>query len=429
MGKLIEELIDSECERLILGNILNRGGEFWRKVGPQLDEDCFSVEAHRRVFGLIQRISDAGREPNLSECYEMLKSLGTSIEGMGLPSLSALAWDDQVDLIPPEPWIARLRKKAAGRATWKFGEEMRQAAESGQAQEGLISAREALSRIEAQFKTRVAGPRTLGDAFTRIGVDNLMSEPRGMVPSPWERVNTLTNGGPLPGQLWLMASRQWAICAANHGHRVLFVSLEMSEKELLKRSVSSVGNIPFGLLMAGGLSREWRYRMAQTTALIEDYKLDIRCDLRTFSGIMAEIAAAPDIGLVVIDYLGLIESGLKRPENRNQEVSWISRKLKLAAMDYNVPILALHQLNRSSETESRRPMLSDLRDSGSLEQDADTVLLLDAPAQRKRADAPKEQVDLHIAKQRNGKRSETVTLWLDGRFCRMIEDRSEVGDA
>jgi replicative DNA helicase len=133
----------------------------------------------------------------------------------------------------------------------------------------------------------------------------------------------------------------------------------------------------------------------------------------------------PGLALLVVDYLGLLDSGA-RYENRNQEVSTVSRRLKLAALDYGIPIIAAHQLNRANESESRRPQLSDLRDSGSLEQDADVVLLLDSPAGRKRGENErKDAVDLLIAKQRNGVRGYSIPLRLEGQFCRMREALDE----
>ncbi len=142
--------------------------------------------------------------------------------------------------------------------------------------------------------------------------------------------------------------------------------------------------------------------------------------VRTVAGIIAEIARRKGTALFVIDYLGLVETQ-GRFENRNQELSSISRRMKIAAMDYGVPIIAAHQLSRANETESRAPQLSDLRDSGSLEQDADAVLLLDLPSSRKRAaDTDKTAVDVIIGKQRNGARS-TVRLKAEWTFCRMVE--------
>ncbi|MBV8845851.1 MAG: hypothetical protein JO307_23830 [Bryobacterales bacterium] len=128
-----------------------------------------------------------------------------------------------------------------------------------------------------------------------------------------------------------------------------------------------------------------RERFAQALDRVGHYQITFSDKLRKRRAIVPHIAAArPALDLVVVDYLGVIESD-SRFENRTQEVSALSRQLKLAAMDYGVPILCAHQLNRGNPTEKRRPELSDLRDSGSIEQDADAVILLDDPAAREQA--------------------------------------------
>ena len=177
--------------------------------------------------------------------------------------------------------------------------------------------------------------------------------------------------------------------------------------------------------MKGNLDPEWRYRVAATLERIGDYPLEITDQLRTLQAIIGKVAATSNLGLLVLDYLGLVDPG-GRYENRNQEVSAISRRLKLIALDYNLPIIAAHQLNRANENEIRRPALSDLRDSGSLEQDADTVLLLDRPSDRKRGDnGDKDLVEVLLAKQRNGVRGYVIPLRLEGRLCRLLEIKSE----
>jgi replicative DNA helicase len=427
----IERLIDAETERLVIGNILARGREFWNRVGPQLTEECFVIENHRRVFRFVQQIAESGGDPTLAECYRAMIDAGKTAGEMGLPVLSELAWTNQVEIANPEPWVRALRSKAAERRAWRVAENLRLGLESGvDAAEGLSSAREELRQIEGSFETSTAGS-TIMDAVSEIGVDTLMACPRGTVSSPWPTLNNLTNGGPRPGEFWIIGARpsvgkttaalQWALTAAAAGQRVLFASLEMPRQDLLKRVLSAEGNIPHNLLVRGDLDRAWRLRVAQTLDRIGSYPLEISDKLRTLPALVAKVASTPGLGLLVVDYLGLVEpSG--RYENRNQEVSAISRRLKLAALDYGVPIIAAHQLSRANESENRRPQLSDLRDSGSLEQDADVVTLLDAPATRKRAeDAQQDAVEMLIAKQRNGVRGRMIHMRLEGQYCRMTE--------
>jgi replicative DNA helicase len=428
----VERLIEGESERLVLGNILARDAEYWKLVGPQLEQDYFAIESNRRVFALMKSVADQGGIPNLAGCYRAVIDRGKTTEEMGLPLLSDLAWTNQIDLNSPRPWIKALRKKSAERRAWRLAERLRLGIESGEAPEELAKAREEMCSLEASFATPTAIGATIGDAVGSIGLDALLASPRGMIASPWDRLNHLTNGGPRPGELCLLASRpsvgkttaalQWGLTAAGAGHRVLFVSLEMPQQDLLKRALSAEGDIPHGLLMRGELDSAWRYRVVKTLDRIGAYPLEINDKIRSMSALIAKIAATTGLALVVVDYLGLIESG-GRYENRNQEVSKISRQLKLAALDYGVPIIAAHQLNRASETENRRPQLSDLRDSGSLEQDADIVLMLDAPTARRRGgeEVSKDAIEILIGKQRNGPRGYAIQLKLEGRFCRLIQ--------
>jgi replicative DNA helicase len=427
-----ERLIDAESERLIIGNFLARPG-FFRRVGPLLTDDHFAVERYRRVFQLARQIHEAGRDPEVSECYRFLIDSAKTADEMGLPSLSALAYDNQVEIANPDRWVRALQQKAAARSAWRTAERLRRGIEAGMdASEELSSARDELRAIEGSFDPPSSHLGTLSEAVISIGVDNLLAAPRGTISSPWDRLNGLTNGGPRPGELWLVGARtgigkstcclQWALAAAHAGHRVLFASLEMPRQDLLKRALSAEGDIPHGVLVRGDLDSAWRSRVAQTLERIGEYPLEITDRLRSLSAIIAKVAAAPGLGLLVVDYLGLVDPGGKF-ENRNQEVSAISRRLKLAALDYKIPIIAAHQLNRANENENRRPQLSDLRDSGSLEQDADAVLLLDAPGVRKRGkECDKDLVEILLAKQRNGVRGYAIPLRLEGRFCRMVAD-------
>ncbi len=379
----------------------------------------------------MHQLAEAGGDPGLEGCYHAAIDAHKTTEEMGLPQLSDLAFTNQIELLNPERWVQTLQRKAAERRTWRTADRLRLGIESGGGMDELVRARDELRSIEASSGASTGAGLTIGDTVASTGIDNLMASPTGTVPGPWPALNHYTNGGPRPGELWIIGARpsvgkttaalQMALGAASAGHRVLFASLEMPQRDLLKRILSAEGSIPHGLLVRGDLDRTWRYRVAQTLDRIGGYPLEIGDKLRTLPALIAKIAATSGLGLLVVDYLGLVEPG-GRYENRNQEVSAISRRLKLAALDYGVPIIAAHQLSRANESENRKPQLSDLRDSGSLEQDADVVLMLDAPATRKRSgEEPKDAVEMLVAKQRNGIRGVTIHMRLEGQFCRIAE--------
>lgn len=236
-----------------------------------------------------------------------------------------------------------------------------------------------------------------------------------------------------PGELWLLAARpsigksllalQTAADTARRGILTAFFSLEMPGQQLLRRLVSRQAQIGHYKLRSGSMG-EWERTMAQEglTAL-QDLPLRIFADVGNYKhwASIASTVRKRKWGLVVLDYLGLVDIP-GRHENQNQRISWLSRNLKLLALECDVPILALAQLNRGNEHESRKPTLSDLRDSGSLEQDADGVLFLHAPHIGKgKADGAKEETEAIVGKQRDGERNGGARLWLQGDYCRFLQ--------
>jgi len=192
---------------------------------------------------------------------------------------------------------------------------------------------------------------------------------------------------------------------------VAVFNLEMSAEMLVNRMISSVGQIDSYKLQTGQLQHnDWkRYnealsQLADTNIYIEDNAGITASEIRAKCRRLAN--QEKGLGLVVIDYLQLVTSGNKRVESRQVEVSEISRSLKTMALELDVPVIALAQLSRSAEKrENSQPMLADLRESGSLEQDADMVLFInrkdyyEAKGEKKETIVP---VDLIIAKHRKG---------------------------
>lgn len=421
-------LIDAEGERLIIANLL-ADEKFCRAILPQLAPDDFAMEIHQRVFDAIRNTAEGGYEPGLGGVYRWLLD-HKNPEDLSLPVLSELAWQNTIGLENPERWIQSLHRKQAERRAWRAAERLRLGVESGDAH-ALESAREALRQVERDLGPVPVGSGTIADTLAQLDINRLLNPPRGVIESPWPRLTEPVNGGPRPGELWIVGARpsvgktlvllQWSLTAAAAGHKVKFFSLEMSREDLLRRAIAAEGRVPHGPLVRGDLTPEWRRRVAETLDHIGAYPLEIIDSCKTLRAITANVAGTPGLELVVIDYLGLVEPE-GRHENRNQEVSVISRRLKTMAMDHGMPVLAAHQLNRSSESENRRPQLSDLRDSGSLEQDADVVLMLDAPGNRKRgAEGLKDAVDVLVGKQRNGQRGLIINLRMEAQFCRLVE--------
>jgi replicative DNA helicase len=189
-------------------------------------------------------------------------------------------------------------------------------------------------------------------------------------------------------------------------------SLEMSRSEITMRMLSAEARVPLNNIRSGQLGEEEWAKMARRMGEISDAPLFIddspNLSLMEIRAKARRLKQRHNLKLVVIDYLQLMTSG-KKVENRQQEVSEFSRQLKLLAKELNVPVVAISQLNRSPEQRSdKKPMLSDLRESGSIEQDADVVILLHREdlydSQNRSGEA-----DLIVAKHRNGP-TRTITV-------------------
>lgn len=192
---------------------------------------------------------------------------------------------------------------------------------------------------------------------------------------------------------------------------VAIFNLEMPAEQLVNRMISAKGAIEGRKLQTGQLMpNDWnRYNEAvaelgSTNIYIEDNASITASDIRAKC---RRLAQSPEgLGLVVIDYLQLVTLGGKRPDSRQQEVQEISRSLKLMALELNVPVIALAQLNRASEKSKQEPMLSDLRESGSIEQDADIVMFINREDYYKAKEELGKNVnsitDIIIAKHRKG---------------------------
>lgn len=201
------------------------------------------------------------------------------------------------------------------------------------------------------------------------------------------------------------------------GHKTVAIfSLEMSCEQLVSRMLASEGSIDSYKMRKGDLEpKDWENLakaagvLAETEVLIDD------TTGITVTSMKAKLRRVKNLGLVVIDYLQLMQ-GEKHTDNRVQEVSDISRNLKLLAKELGVPVITLAQLSRTSEKENKKPVLSDLRDSGAIEQDADTIMFLSRDYYKNDPDK-ENQADCIIAKNRHGSTGTVVLGWY-GQFTR-----------
>ena len=253
------------------------------------------------------------------------------------------------------------------------------------------------------------------------------------VKTGFKELDSLTNGLH-PGNMIVLAARPavgkstLGLDIARHasihkGDTSVIFSLEMSRSEITMRMLSAEARVALNNIRAGTLNDEEWARLARRMGEISEAPLFIddspNLSLMEIRAKARRLKQRHNLKLIVIDYLQLMTSG-KRVENRQQEVSEFSRQLKLLAKELNVPIIAISQLNRSPEQRSdKKPLLSDLRESGSIEQDADVVILLhrdDLYDNQNRSG----EADLIVAKHRNGP-TRTITVSAQLHFARFVD--------
>jgi replicative DNA helicase len=209
-----------------------------------------------------------------------------------------------------------------------------------------------------------------------------------------------------------------------HGLPTVVFSLEMGRNEITMRLLSAEARVPMHIMRTGQMSDEDWGRLAKRMSEVADAPLFIddspNMSLMEIRAKCRRLKQRHDLKLVIIDYLQLMSSP-KRTESRQQEVSEMSRSLKLLAKELQVPVVALSQLNRGPEQrQDKKPMLSDLRESGSIEQDADVVILLHREDAYERESPRAGEADLIIAKHRNGPTA-TVTVAFQGHYSRFVD--------
>ncbi len=254
------------------------------------------------------------------------------------------------------------------------------------------------------------------------------------VPTGFTDLDALTNGLH-PGQLVVVAARpglgkstlalDFARSASiKHGLTSVIFSLEMTRNEITMRLLSAEARVGLHHMRTGSLGDDDWTKLARKMSEVASAPLFIddspNMTMMEIRAKCRRLKQRHDLKLIVVDYLQLMSSG-KRVESRQQEVAEFSRALKLLAKELGLPVVALSQLNRGPEQRTdKKPMLSDLRESGSIEQDADLVMLLHREDAYERESPRAGEADFIIAKHRNGPTA-TVTVAFQGHYSRFVD--------
>jgi len=451
----VRSAYDREPPYSIVAEVSVLGGAFLdpnalTRVVEVINDSMFYRESNRRVFRAMTRLFERGSAIDPVTVSEELSKTG-ELDGVGgMEYLGQL-----LDAVPTAANIEYhaniVRDKAMMRRLIDAATQIIQDVYEPGEREVRAILDEAESRVfkVAQSHSRegfVWIKEILWDAFERI--EKLQDQGSGVtgVPTGFPQLDRMTTGLQ-PGDLIIVAARpsmgktSWVMNVAQtasiaHKVPVAIFSLEMSKEQLVQRLLCSEGRVDAQKLRRGKLSSDEHQRLAtaaghlNTAPLwIDDSPgltvLEMRAKARRLK------AENEDLGLVVIDYLQLM-AGSGRTESRTQEVSEISRGLKALSRELNIPVIALSQLSRGPEARTdKRPMLSDLRESGSIEQDADLVMFLFRPEYYfgptdKDGNSLEGKSELIVAKQRNGPTG-LVNLFFHKaytRFDSVEEDRS-----
>ena len=412
-----------EAESSVLGGLL-LDNSAWDRVGDLLVDGDFYRYEHRQIFSAMAALINVSRPADVITVYEYLQSLGKSEEVGGLGYLNSLA-----QFVPSASNIRRyaeivrersiLRKLVSASdeiATHAFNPKGRPVAQIlDEAEQKIFQIGEEGSRMKQGFQ---AMPQLVVELLDRV--QEMADNPNDItgVPTGFYDFDRMTSGMQA-GDLIVLAARpsmgKTALAiniaehvAMNEGLPVAVFSMEMGASQLAVRIVGSMGRIDQGHLRTGKLTdEEWPRlteaieRLRQVSLFIDETPGLTPSELRANARRLARQCGK--LGLIVVDYLQLMSGSKSDGENRATELGEISRGLKMLAKELQCPVIALSQLNRSVEQRTdKRPMMSDLRESGAIEQDADVIMFIYRDDYYNKDSKEPGVAEVIIGKQRNG---------------------------
>ncbi|MCU1291910.1 MAG: primary replicative helicase [Bryobacterales bacterium] len=436
-----------DAERFVLGAIMSSDTAFLQVAGT-LSEDDFSLEKHKRIFLRMSELHERGDKIDRVTLANELMKQGQlqSVDGLsylvslddGLPQLHNL--DGYVSIVKEKSLLRRIINVSH--------DTINRCLNCDEEAKNILGAVEdALMKLgDVQSKNALSSPAQIITEYEG-GINAFLDTSKRIkgIGTGFLKFDEMT-GGLREGELIILAARPamgktaLALNIAQHvatnpknPKAVAIFSLEMSKESLLTRMLCAAARVDQQRFRAGYLSGEERhalqdamYKMVEAPLFLDDTAgtnlMDVHSKLRRLQG-------EHDLGLVVIDYLQLMQ-GRGRFENRVQEISSLSRGFKLMSKELRVPFLVLSQLSRAPETRpgDHRPMLSDLRESGSIEQDADMVgFIFREEVYRPDKESLKGIAELILAKQRNGPTGRMKLAYLQ-KFTKFENLSADTGD-
>lgn len=400
-----------EAEQSVLGGLLIDNNAIERM--GEMDSVVFYTAAHRLIFTAIRNQAASGKSWDVITVAEMLEDAGKLDAAGGLSYIGKLAQE-----VPSSANIKRyadiVREHCMRRQIMAAAAELAELVSGrGDIATAMDKAQNKLQSISEGVKTDE--PRSITavvqDHFNIL--ERRMEGGKRGIPTGLDDLDAILNGGWHRGQVVVQAGRpshgktalsmHHALHAAQSGYGVLYLSMEMVASELVDRAIASIGRVSLGKLLTAKLTDDDWSGVTAATGRLQDLPLHVmdRSGLNFFQVATYARRHKRQHGLdvLVVDYLQLMAGA--DGEKRHAQIEEITRNLKSLAKELDVSILLLSQLSRKTE-DSRKPKLSHLRDSGSIEQDADVVIFI----HREEVDNPetdwKNYADIHVAKNRQG---------------------------
>ena len=429
-----------EAEQAVLGSIII-DPKCLNDIAVQMKSEYFYIPQHREIYSVMSSMYELSQTIDFVSLLEKLKNDGIYDEAGGKAYLTQLV-QNVPSVANVLTYVAIIKERYYARALMSAAQNIIKDINDNELDSGKLLDNAEQRIFEIRQGREVSGLTHIKSVIENETYDRLvkLSDPETRneylgIPCGIGELDRMITGlnksdliilGARPG----MGKTSFALniarnVAVNTNRTVCFFSLEMTRDQLAQRMLSSEAGIPSEKLRTGNLEPDDFTRLTQAGELLS--KTSIYFDETsniTVPEMKAKLRRMKKVDLVIIDYLGLMKSA-KPTENRVQEVSEITRNLKIMAKDLKVPVIACAQLSRGTETKgkSHKPALSDLRESGSIEQDADIVLFLyrEAYYDNEKADdedrSDQTMSQCIVAKNRHGEIG-TVDLHWDGQFTR-----------
>jgi len=405
----MNNLYAEKVENQVLGQIIMDAAIYISR----LDADDFYIPGNKEIFKILQKIYDSGREPDVIIVAEELKTKKLNADALLTPVLSS-----SYLIVNMETCISTLKLYTSKRKALKQAKEMQDLVLNSEIStpEGI---QEIITRLSDLQLKSTQDESHLMKTIAMQTYDHIMKTYSGDIKLLPTGIYDLDNmiGGLGAGEVFIIAARpgvgktafaiQLMLNMARSGVKTVMISREMKEVEICKRMVANLGGIAANKIRtAKYLTDSELGNVNKVCVRLTDYPIYINSSLSTVEDIKAfcrNLKNKEDIGCVIIDYLQLCTTAEKF-QSREQIVSHMSRSFKEMAMTLRIPVIVLSQLNRASTREGREPNLSDLRESGAIEQDADCVMFMHQDKDKDKEEALKvEQLKLIVGKQRAGR--------------------------